>query len=287
MSTAQSQSLQSPAQLYSQAEKHLTDVMINDVIGPCAAARYYAYANLAAYEVMLHQKHPAGYVPLTGLLPNYPIKTYTTNDQVDTPLATVYALLRMGEEMLPSGYMLEEPRNQFIQEASTRLSPEVVQLSRAYADTLVKKLVRYAAQDGYVKTSGYLRYTPDTKAGSWQPTPPAYGEAYEPYWATVRPFFLDSATQFRPARPVPYSEEKGSAFYRLSKEVYDSTRAMSREQNHFSNFWDCNPFALTQKGHISFGTKKISPSGHWIGITSLACVQKNLSLEETVRWHAW
>jgi hypothetical protein len=42
---------------------------------------------------------------------------------------------------------------------------------------------------------------------------------------------------------------------------------------------------LNQKGHISFGTKKISPGGHWMGITGIACLQKQLSLAETIRWH--
>ncbi|HEX8532061.1 MAG TPA: phosphatidic acid phosphatase, partial [Cytophagales bacterium] len=37
---------------YVQTLKKLTDVMVGDVTGPCAAARYYAYANLAAYEIV-------------------------------------------------------------------------------------------------------------------------------------------------------------------------------------------------------------------------------------------
>ncbi|RYF69958.1 MAG: phosphatase PAP2 family protein [Cytophagaceae bacterium] len=96
---------------------------------------------------------------------------------------------------------------------------------------------------------------------------------------------MDSAAQFRPVRPTPYSEQKGSAFYRQAKEVYDTCRVLSASQQHIANFWDCNPFFLNQKGHVSFGTKKISPSGHWMGITSLVSVQQKLSLAETIRWH--
>ena len=32
--------------------KEITDIMVFDVTSPVAAARYYAYSNLAAYEVM-------------------------------------------------------------------------------------------------------------------------------------------------------------------------------------------------------------------------------------------
>jgi hypothetical protein len=146
--------------------------------------------------------------------------------------------------------------------------------------------VRYAAKDGYVKTSGYMRYTPFKEPGSWQPTPPGYMEAYEPHWATVRPFLMDSAAQFRPLPPVAYSEKENSDFYKLAKEVQEITTNLNTEQTHIANFWDCNPFFLNQKGHISFGTKKISPGGHWMGITGIACAQKGLSLAETIRWHA-
>ncbi|MEZ0542295.1 vanadium-dependent haloperoxidase [Fibrella arboris] len=271
---------------YTQSLKKLTDVMVTDVIGPCAAARYYAYANLAAYELMYRQQHPAGYVALTGKLRAYKLPDAPVpNPAIDVDFGAQYALLRMGEEMLPSGYLLEAARNELIK-AGSPLSHEQITATRAYADSLVKRILKYAAADGYVKTSGYLRFTPDEKPGAWQPTPPAYSESYEPYWSTLRPFLLDSAAQFRPARPIPYSEQKESAFFRQAKEVYDTCRVLTAEQQHIANFWDCNPFFLNQKGHISFGTKKISPSGHWMGITSLISQQQNLSLAETVRWHA-
>ncbi|MVM36637.1 phosphatase PAP2 family protein [Spirosoma sp. HMF3257] len=71
----------------------------------------------------------------------------------------------------------------------------------------------------------------------------------------------------------------------MAKEVYDTVRLLTPEQRHIANFWDCNPFFLNQKGHLSFGTKKISPSGHWMGITSLLSLQQDLPLDEAVRWH--
>ncbi|MGA0559018.1 vanadium-dependent haloperoxidase [Larkinella sp. VNQ87] len=276
------------AAVYARTLKKLTDVMVNDVTGPCASARYYAYANLAAYELLYQEQRPATYVAFEGRLRKYPtFAKPQPNAGVDARFGSLYALLRMGEELLPSGYLLEKERDALIKEAKSRyqLSDEQLLATRTYADTLVKKLVKYAAQDGYIKTSGYMRFTPSEQPGSWQPTPPAYSEAYEPYWPTLRPFLLDSAAQFRPKPMVPYSEAKDSPFFRLVKEVYDTTRALTDQQRHIANFWDCNPFFLNQKGHVSFGTKKITPGGHWMGITSIVCTQRNLSLAETVRWH--
>jgi hypothetical protein len=267
--------------------KQLTDVMVSDVTGPCAAARYYAYANLAAYEIVRRQAQTPANGSFSGLLKGYPdLSRLQTGQSVDVSFASRYALLRMGEELLPSGHTLEAARAALLREVGERLEAAALEASRAYAEAVVKALVGYAAKDGYVKTSGYLRYTPLAEAGAWQPTPPGYLEAYEPHWGTVRTFLLDSAAQFRPAPPVAYSEKKASPFYRLAREVHQATAALTAEQTHIANFWDCNPFFLEQKGHISFGTKKISPGGHWMGITGIACAKKGLSLAETVRWHA-
>lgn len=273
---------------YTQAVKQLTDVMVNDVVGPCAATRYYTYAQLAAYECMYHLQNPAKYVSFAGRLTSYPtIKPATSSSHIDVELSCVYALLRVGESMLPSGYQLESVRQKLVEKARLQrhLSPELLTNSQAFAESIVKQIVQYAASDGYVKTSGYPRYTPESKPGFWQSTPPAYAEAYEAHWATLRTFLLDSAAQFRPVSPVAYSEQPNSAFYGLAKEVVDTVRLLTPEQRHIADFWDCNPFFLNQKGHMSFGTKKISPGGHWMGITSLVSLQQHLPLAETIRWH--
>lgn len=274
---------------YVKALKQLTDVMVSDVTGPCAAARYYAYANLAPYEILSQNTTNTKLVKLKGKLNAYPnFDDLKSETPIADDFAAIYALLRMGEDLLPSGYTLENPRKELVKqiEQSGKISPQVLQASVAYADSVVKRLVKYAAKDGYVKTSGYLRYTPTNKEGYWQPTPPAYTEAYEPHWRTLRPFVLDSAAQFKPEPAIPYSKDANSAFFKLAKEVYDATQHLTKEQIHIANFWDCNPFFLNQKGHVSFGTKKISPGGHWMGITGIACLQKRVNLAEAVRWHA-
>jgi hypothetical protein len=274
---------------YVQTLKKLTDVMVIDVTGPCASARYYAYANLAAYEVLYQQARPHHYVAFRGLLRDYPaFPTPAAGTSLHAGFASLYALLRMGEELLPSGHLLQEARSQLVREAPRkyRLSRQACQASMAYADEIVQQMARYAASDGYLKTSGYLRYTPLKQPGSWQPTPPGYLEAYESHWATLRPFLLDSAAQFRPPAPAAYEEKPGTPFHALAREVYDITSRLNEEQRRIASFWDCNPFTLVQQGHVSYGTKKISPAGHWMGITGIACRQQQLSIAETARWHA-
>ena len=60
---------------------------------------------------------------------------------------------------------------------------------------------------------------------------------------------------------------------------------LSKEQTQIAMFWDCNPFALQQVGHLEFGIKKLSPGGHWMGITGIACKKEKLSLRRNKLMH--
>jgi hypothetical protein len=65
-------------------------------------------------------------------------------------------------------------------------------------------------------------------------------------------------------------------------QVYETGKQLSPEQKQIANFWDCNPFKMNTAGHVMYATKKISPGGHWLGITGIATRQKKADLMETV-----
>ena len=68
--------------------------------------------------------------------------------------------------------------------------------------------------DNYKQTRTMSKFTVDTEDPSrWQPTPPSYMEGIEPHWNKIRPFVIDSAGQFKPVPPPPFSMEEGSDFY--------------------------------------------------------------------------
>ncbi|HLZ85783.1 MAG TPA: vanadium-dependent haloperoxidase, partial [Puia sp.] len=64
-------------------------------------------------------------------------------------------------------------------------------------------------------------------------------------------------------------------------DVYRTVNTLSDEQKAVANFWDCNPFAVTTEGHLSFATKKISPGGHWIAIVTTVSRQQHRDIIET------
>jgi hypothetical protein len=55
------------------------------------------------------------------------------------------------------------------------------------------------------------------------------------------------------------------------------------EHKKIAAFWDCNPFAVQDNGHLLIGLKKISPGAHWLGIAGIACKKANKSFEETLQ----
>jgi hypothetical protein len=96
-------------------------------------------------------------------------------------------------------------------------------------------------------------------------------DAVEPHWNEIRTFVIDSAQQFKPVPPTQFSKDKNSQFYKEAFVVYETGKNLTEEQRAIASFWDCNPFVMNVKGHVMFATKKISPGGHWVNITRLAC----------------
>jgi hypothetical protein len=85
---------------------------------------------------------------------------------------------------------------------------------------------------------------------------------------------------------TPFDLTEKSEFHQQLIEVYTISQELTEEQKLIANFWDCNPFKVDFKGHMAIGIKKISPGGHWMGITGIASEKKSLSLAETSYIHA-
>lgn len=264
----------------------LSEVMLHDATNPPAASRVYAYATFGAYQAASMAK---GRVPaLNQKLHTDPnIRLVTVPKKIDVSFCSNYAMLEIGRALMPSGYLLEKKKAALAEECKkqNKYSDREMTQQVRYAMEVAAQVIEYAKKDGYNKLSTYTRYTPKKGEGYWYPTPPAYMAAVEPRWETVRPFFLDSASQFAPPPPAPFSKDPGSSFYRQMKEVYDVSRNLTPEQQAIASFWDCNPFAVSFSGHMAIGLKKISPGGHWMAITGIACMKQGVSLDSALFIH--
>jgi hypothetical protein len=97
---------------------------------------------------------------------------------------------------------------------------------------------------------------------------------------------LDSVKNFKPLPALPFSTDTVSTFFKEAKAVYDIVNNLTEEQKFIANFWDCNPFKVNVNGHVMYATKKISPGGHWINITALACKQSHADMQKSAEAYA-
>ncbi len=152
-------------------------------------------------------------------------------------------------------------------------------------DFAANSILEYAKTDGFLQLNNLKKYTPKRGAGYWQPTKPAFMAPVEPNWNTLRTFFLNKADQFLTKPPVSFDMNPESEFYKLTQEVKKVVEENDPEKNEIAAFWDCNPYAISQIGHLEFGLKKISPGGHWMGIAGIAAIRSKMNLENTLFTH--
>jgi hypothetical protein len=265
----------------------MTGVMIHDITNPPLAARFFSYACLAGYEVVSQNNDSVK--SMFGVLNDYPdLKRSDSIQQYDVPLSAVLAMLQTAQKMQPTGKQLAV-YEQRLMDSCRRLGfdEDRIYNSWRYAKAVSKKILAYAKADHYNKISNFARYTPVDKEGCWYPTPPGFLPAVEPYFNTVRTFALDSCTQFPAPPPTAFSSGKKTAFYKLLLQNYNEGKPVPEEQRVIAAFWDCNPFAVQDDGHLIMSRKKISPGAHWLGITGIACEKAGKRFEETMQIHTW
>lgn len=270
--------------IYSDQLFHLTEVMVTDVASPPVAARIYAYAALSAYLMMESEGANFDQPKIPVIIQSTPEITGIKSPE----FAAIYAMLLVGEKLMPSGYLLQEKQENWIDQAIKLklLKKGEVDSHLEKAQQIANEVLNIAGKDGYKELTALNRYTPKEGPGNWYPTPPAYIAAVEPEWRTIKPFFVDDLDQFAPNPMANFDLEAGSSFHNQLMEVYEVGKSLSEEQKLIANFWDCNPFKVTYSGHMAIGVKKISPGGHWMGITGIAAQKAQLNFQETAYIHS-
>jgi hypothetical protein len=253
--------------------KAITDRIVHDIFSPPVASRIYAYSCIAGYEAMV-PSNPK-YVSFSGQLNGFEaVPQPEPNVEYSFPLASVQATLQVGRTLIFTESDLDVFYDEIMKEfKASGIPDDVFDRSIAYGKKVAEHVLAWSSKDSYKQSRSFPKYTILDDPGTWKPTPPAYMDAVEPHWSKIRPFAIDSAGQFKPLPPTPFSTEKKSQFYNDAKIVYETGKNLSQEQRSIASFWDCNPFVMNVHGHVMFATKKISPGGHWMNITRVTCTQ--------------
>ncbi|MEN9322666.1 MAG: hypothetical protein RL699_446 [Bacteroidota bacterium] len=271
---------------YEASIDQVTQVLIHDIFSPPVASRIYAYPNIAAYEVMA--QNSANYESLQHQLNGLDsIPTMDPKSGVNQPLAALVAHMEVSKALVFSEDIIAHFRDSLYQKWEAQ-NPKEFEVSKKYGLDVAERIKKWFAKDNYKQTRTMPKYSVFTsQPGRWQPTPPAYMDGVEPHWGKIRTFVLDSASQFKPAPALPFSTQKTSPFFKQVQEVYDISVMMHQkgdqsEEIKIAQFWDCNPYVTVNQGHMMFAKKKITPGGHWMGITKIACQKAKADFAKTV-----
>jgi hypothetical protein len=269
-STEWKQKSQNPKFLH-RSIRQITDVIVHDIFSPPVASRIYAYSSIAAYETMIHQD--SKYQTLAGQLTDLEAFPQPDNGmEYCYPLAAVQATLKIGRTLVFSEDKMDVFYDGIMKEYHDMGVPDdIFDRSIEFGNQVADHVIAWSSKDNYKQSRSFPKYSIQEDPATWKPTPPAYMDAIEPHWNKIRPFAIDSAQQFKPVPPTKFSTDKKSDFYKEALLVYETGNNLTEEQREIAFFWDCNPFMMNVKGHVMFATKKISPGGHWMNITNVAC----------------
>lgn len=261
-------------------QNKLSEVIIYDIFTPPVASRIYAYANLAAYETM-RQSDPALHT-MAGRIRDFAPVPAASADEINPTLAGLKAFLTVARSLTFSTQYYDEFEKPLFEKYENALPRSVFKNSMAHGEAVGQHVANFSKSDNYGKTRG-LRYTLRKQPGTWAPTPPAYADAVEPNWGSIRPLVLDSAGQFA-VPPMPaFSTEKNSAFRREVEEVFQISKKLTDEQKRIAWFWDDNAFVVDVSGHAMSASKKLTPGGHWLMIAQRFCRSKNLTAAQSAQ----
>lgn len=272
------------ADQYHNSVDRVTQIMVHDIFSPPVASRIYAYPNIAAYEIIAQKDET--YNSLVGQVKEFKAIPKAA-DSINLPLAALIAHMDISKSLIFSEEKMETYRDSLYGDWNAQ-NPMEFEAAKAYGLQVSNDIKNWYGKDFYHQTRTMSKFSVDTDDPSrWQPTPPSYLDGIEPHWNKIRPFVLDSAAQFKPTPPPPFSLEKDSDFYKELVEVYDISERITEEGDtseeiQIAQFWDCNPYVSVTRGHLMFATKKITPGAHWMGIVKIAAKKDQADFNKTV-----
>jgi len=273
--------------LVHRCEHQLTAVVVHDVFSPPVASRVYVYPNIAMYEAMVPAR--TGLTTLAGKLNGLDSLPAPAHGQETCfEIAAVKAFVATAKQVVFSEDLMDNFLDSLVRFYRSAGVPDaVLDRSMEYGQTVADHIGRWAAADLYKESRSFERYTPLPDDSAWIPTPPDYADALEPHWNRIRPLVMDSASQFMPPRPFPFSTDTASDFYRMVMDVYNTINNGTVEQEHIAKFWDNNPYIKEPHGHLMVGVKKVSPPGHWLGIAAMACRTRNAGYTGSIETYTY
>ncbi len=275
---------QDKSHLIHQLNHALIGVVSEDLFPPPVASRIYAYTNIAAFEAV--QAIQEDVTSLSGTL-NDLAPLPSSESSLYWEVAMISSYCEVAKHLVYRDHLVDSAFHNIMDTLQIQYpDQEVFDQSLQYGLEIAGHIKAWADRDGYNETRNMPKYEPLKEIFSWEATQPTYGEALEPHWFRLRPFVMDSSSQFRAELPIPFNEQPGSPFYQAAQEVYQIVNASNEDDIAKAVYWDCNPGPTMVEGHVMKVRKQNTPGGHWIGIHSIINKKSDKTLAETCLQYA-
>ena len=255
----------------------IQNAVVVDRVPPPVASRRYYYAGVAAYEALV--PFTKDFISLAGQL-----KDLKNIPKPDTSLGYCLDLVAMCAHTYTSQKLVFQEdsianfRARKLDFYLKNLPSSTFENSISYGDSVGATIVKWSKGDNYGKTRGTDFYLVKHEDGKWEPTLPEFGDALEPNWFKLRTAVVPTASTIAIPAPEPFSKDKNSRFYKITKQVYDQSKNQDSSFLHIAKYWDDNPNSTIHYGHATIGVLRISPPGHWLSIFSNIAKQKKYDL---------
>ena len=266
---------------FSEWNKKLTYVIMTDIFSPPVCSRIYVYPNIAAYEALLPQNK--AYKTYAGRLNGLgPVPQPQAGEVICYTLSASIAFTTVAAKLVFNGDAIVAQETEYLRQLdSMGIRKELLENSLNYGRKVGNYIVEWSKKDGYKERTALGGYIVKRDSSRWIPTPPDYIDAIENNWGRLRTMALDSAAQFRPSPPIPYSTNKNSEFYKECYRVYTAVTKPNPGDSATAWYWDDNPNTSVTDGHITYFIQKNSPPGHWIHIVCSVADKENYDVVTT------
>ena len=154
-----------------------------------------------------------------------------------------------------------------------KMKSAVFNRSQAFGRSVADAIIAWAQTDN--SNLSNAGYTLPVFPGSWVPTPPAFANALSPFFESTRPFLEQNLEAISPPFIHDYSEVLGSDFYKMGKDLYDQSKALTTEQKNIALYWN----------DVGVGIGYLPP-GHSVSILTQIVKNEKISLGEAAMAYA-
>lgn len=231
---------------------------------------YFGYLGIGLYEAVRYETNSVSLSTKLYQMPEMPAKENNNGYHWEVSAnAAMASMLRSFNTGLTTANLvsidsLENAYNEKLKPAAVSAS---FARSQAFGRSIAAAVYNWSLTDNFNPSNA--GYVPPVFDGAWVPTPPAGLNGVLPYLSTARRFLTTYTAA--PAFPFAYSELSNSDFYKMVRNVYDVSQALTQEQKDIALFWvdQGNGTGYTPAGHdFSIITQALEKTGASLAIAA-------------------